>query len=137
MFGQSLPQAVSQDYCKDKRTCRLMYNSLNFLEKIGSIYVNLFKLLLIFSGACIIDRNGNLFKYLLDYLHGEVKLPEDEQTRIVLQEEADYFGIPYPYSLADHLANEMETYCIRSDIELKKVFVKILPYCLPQGWPIH
>uniref|UniRef100_G3RDW7 Potassium channel tetramerization domain containing 18 n=1 Tax=Gorilla gorilla gorilla TaxID=9595 RepID=G3RDW7_GORGO len=73
------------------------------------------------SGACVIDRDGRLFKYLLDYLHGEVQIPTDEQTRIALQEEADYFGIPYPYSLSDHLANEMETYSLRSNIELKKV----------------
>ncbi|ELW62674.1 BTB/POZ domain-containing protein KCTD18 [Tupaia chinensis] len=72
------------------------------------------------SGACVIDRDGHLFKYLLDYLHGEVQIPADEQTRIALQEEADYFGIPYPYSLSDHLANEMETYSLRSNIELKK-----------------
>ncbi|XP_060050161.1 BTB/POZ domain-containing protein KCTD18 isoform X2 [Erinaceus europaeus] len=65
------------------------------------------------SGACVIDRDGHLFKYLLDYLHGEVHIPTDEQTRLALQEEADYFGIPYPYSLSDHLANEMETYSLR------------------------
>lgn len=75
----------------------------------------------VFSGACLIERDGNRFKYLLDYLHGELHLPEDDQMRIALQEEADYFGIPYPYSLADHLANEMETYSLRSSIELKKV----------------
>ncbi|GAB5575868.1 BTB/POZ domain-containing protein KCTD21 [Prionailurus iriomotensis] len=66
------------------------------------------------SGACVIDRDGHLFKYLLDYLHGEVHIPTDEQTRVALQEEADYFGIPYPYSLSDHLANEMETYSLRA-----------------------
>ncbi|KAM4868482.1 BTB/POZ domain-containing protein KCTD18 isoform X2 [Urocitellus parryii] len=65
------------------------------------------------SGACVIDRDGHLFKYLLDYLHGEVQIPTDEHTRVALQEEADYFGIPYPYSLSDHLANEMETYSLR------------------------
>ena len=74
-----------------------------------------------FLGACVIDRDGHLFKYLLDYLHGEVHIPTEEQTRVALQEEADYFGIPYPYSLSDHLANEMETYSLRSNIELKKV----------------
>lgn len=77
--------------------------------------------LYLFSGACLIDRDGNLFKYLLNYLHGEVWIPENEETRIALQEEADYFGIPYPYSLVDHLANEMETYCFRTNVELKKV----------------
>lgn len=81
-------------------------------------------------GACVIDRDGQLFKYILDYLHGEVQLPSDEQTRAALQEEADYFGIPYPYSLSDHLANEMETYSLRSNIELKKVlaFSQVLKY---------
>lgn len=81
-------------------------------------------------GACVIDRDGQLFKYILDYLHGEVQLPLDEQTRAALQEEADYFGIPYPYSLSDHLANEMETYSLRSNIELKKVlaFSQVLKY---------
>lgn len=74
-----------------------------------------------FPGACVIERDGHLFKYLLDYLHGEVRIPADEQTRVALQEEADYFGIPYPDSLSDHLANEMETYSLRSNIELKKV----------------
>lgn len=75
----------------------------------------------LFSGACLIDRDGNLFKYLLNYLHGEVWIPENEETRIALQEEADYFGIPYPYNLVDHLTNEMETYCLRTNVELKKV----------------
>lgn len=65
------------------------------------------------SGARLIDRDGNLFKYLLDYLHGEVRIPKDEQIRIALQEEADDFGIPYPYSLTDHLASEIETYSLR------------------------
>lgn len=76
---------------------------------------------LCFPGACVIERDGHLFQYLLDYLHGELRIPEDEQTRIALQEEADYFGIPYPDSLSDHLATEMETYSLRSNIELKKV----------------
>lgn len=79
-----------------------------------------------FSGACLIDRDGSLFKYLLDYLHGEVRIPEDKQIRIALQEEADYFGIPYPYSLSDHLANEMETYSLRSNVELKKVCISLI-----------
>ncbi|KFV13695.1 BTB/POZ domain-containing protein KCTD18, partial [Tauraco erythrolophus] len=94
------------------------------------------------SGACLIDRDGSLFKYLLDYLHGEVRIPEDEQIRIALQEEADYFGIPYPYSLSDHLANEMETYSLRSNIELKKA---LLDFCdsydlvctKPTVWVLH
>ncbi|XP_030341476.1 BTB/POZ domain-containing protein KCTD18 isoform X2 [Strigops habroptila] len=92
--------------------------------------------------ACVIDRDGRLFKYLLDYLHGEVRIPGDEQMRIALQEEADYFGIPYPYSLSDHLANEMETYSLRSNIELKKA---LLDFCdsydlvctKPTVWVLH
>nr|XP_045004448.1 BTB/POZ domain-containing protein KCTD18 isoform X1 [Jaculus jaculus]XP_045004449.1 BTB/POZ domain-containing protein KCTD18 isoform X1 [Jaculus jaculus]XP_045004450.1 BTB/POZ domain-containing protein KCTD18 isoform X1 [Jaculus jaculus] len=94
------------------------------------------------SGACIIDRDGHLFKYLLDYLHGEVQIPTDEQTRAALQEEADYFGIPYPYSLSDHLANEMETYSLRSNIELKKALTDFCDsYGLvcnkPTVWVLH
>ncbi|XP_012657705.1 BTB/POZ domain-containing protein KCTD18 isoform X1 [Otolemur garnettii] len=94
------------------------------------------------SGACVIDRDGHLFKYLLDYLHGEVQIPTDEQTRIALQEEADYFGIPYPYSLSDHLANEMETYSLRSNIELKKALTEFCDsYGLvcnkPTVWVLH
>ncbi|XP_020028594.1 BTB/POZ domain-containing protein KCTD18 isoform X1 [Castor canadensis] len=94
------------------------------------------------SGACVIDRDGHLFKYLLDYLHGEVQIPTDEQTRVALQEEADYFGIPYPYSLSDHLANEMETYSLRSNIELKKALTDFCDsYGLvcnkPTVWVLH
>ncbi|XP_026348014.1 BTB/POZ domain-containing protein KCTD18 [Ursus maritimus] len=94
------------------------------------------------SGACVIDRDGHLFKYLLDYLHGEVHIPTDERTRIALQEEADYFGIPYPYSLSDHLANEMETYSLRSNIELKKALTDFCDsYGLvcnkPTVWVLH
>uniref|UniRef100_A0A8C5IXZ0 Potassium channel tetramerisation-type BTB domain-containing protein n=1 Tax=Junco hyemalis TaxID=40217 RepID=A0A8C5IXZ0_JUNHY len=85
------------------------------------------------SGACLIDQDGNLFKYLPDYLNGEIQIPEDEKVRTALQEEADYFGIPYPYSLSDHLANEMEIHSSRSNIELKKVltFIKIFDSELP------
>ncbi|XP_004772248.1 BTB/POZ domain-containing protein KCTD18 [Mustela putorius furo] len=94
------------------------------------------------SGACVIDRDGHLFKYLLDYLHGEVHIPTDEHTRVALQEEADYFGIPYPYSLSDHLANEMETYSLRSNIELKKALTDFCDsYGLvcnkPTVWVLH
>ncbi|XP_037706278.1 BTB/POZ domain-containing protein KCTD18 [Choloepus didactylus] len=94
------------------------------------------------SGACVIDRDGHLFKFLLDYLHGEVQIPTDEQTRVALQEEADYFGIPYPYSLSDHLANEMETYSLRSNIELKKALTDFCDsYGLvcnkPTVWVLH
>uniref|UniRef100_A0A8C5SAX8 Potassium channel tetramerization domain containing 18 n=1 Tax=Laticauda laticaudata TaxID=8630 RepID=A0A8C5SAX8_LATLA len=102
------------------------YNVLNYIQ----------------LGACLIDRDGNLFKYLLNYLHGEVWIPENEETRIALQEEADYFGIPYPYSLVDHLANEMETYCFRTNVELKKVLVGFcdsygLICTKPTVWVLH
>ncbi|XP_042328031.1 BTB/POZ domain-containing protein KCTD18 isoform X3 [Sceloporus undulatus] len=109
---------------------------------LASMFSGRFPLKMDNTGACLIDRDGNLFKYLLDYLHGEVHIPEDEQTRIALQEEADYFGIPYPYSLVDHLANEMETYSLRSNLELKKA---LLDFCNSYGlictkptvWVLH
>ncbi|XP_018424712.1 PREDICTED: BTB/POZ domain-containing protein KCTD18 [Nanorana parkeri] len=94
------------------------------------------------SGFCLINRSGDLFRYILDYLHGEIQIPSDEQTRIALQEEADYFGIPYPYSLPEHLANEMETHSSNSNLELRKV---LFDFCdsyglictKPTVWVLH
>ncbi|XP_060684010.1 BTB/POZ domain-containing protein KCTD18-like [Hemiscyllium ocellatum] len=109
---------------------------------LSAMFSGRFPLKLDESGACLIERDGKLFKYLLDYLHGELCIPEEMRTRVALQEEADYFGIPYPYSLTDYLSSEMERHCSRSNSEIKKTLTDIcasygLICTRPMVWILH
>ncbi|MGH0139987.1 UNVERIFIED_CONTAM: hypothetical protein FKN15_021667 [Acipenser sinensis] len=72
------------------------------------------------TGACVIERDGQLFKFLLDYLHGELHLPADEETRLAVQREADYFGVPFPQSLTEQLVTEMESGALRESTPLRQ-----------------
>jgi BTB/POZ domain-containing protein KCTD8/12/16 len=46
-----------------------------------------------------LDRDGALFKYVLDFLRDDVfKKPTDEVEEAFLRAEFEYFGLPYPGS---------------------------------------
>uniref|UniRef100_A0A8C4Q9E6 Potassium channel tetramerization domain containing 18 n=1 Tax=Eptatretus burgeri TaxID=7764 RepID=A0A8C4Q9E6_EPTBU len=97
---------------------------------------------LLYTGGCIIERDGKLFKYILDYLHGEFRLPNDEKTLLALQDEADYFGIPYPCSLAEHLRNEVTAYTSQKCLQISEVLSEVCTtlgfVCAePAVWVLH
>jgi len=46
------------------------------------------------QGRCFIDRDGVLFRYILDYLRcGQLVLPESFRERSRLRQEAEYYGL--------------------------------------------
>ncbi|XP_015214153.2 BTB/POZ domain-containing protein KCTD18 isoform X1 [Lepisosteus oculatus] len=94
------------------------------------------------SGSCVIDRDGRLFKFLLDYLHGELHLPEDEETRLAVQQEADYFGVPFPGSLTEQLVMELEAGVQRDGLPLRQALGELCQaygrVCTePAVWVLH
>ncbi|MBN3307507.1 KCD18 protein, partial [Amia calva] len=94
------------------------------------------------SGACVIERDGHLFKFLLDFLHGELHLPGDEETRAAVQREADYFGVPFPRSLTDQLAMELEAGAEREDTPLRQALGDLcqaygMVCAKPAVWVLH
>ncbi|KAK1165967.1 BTB/POZ domain-containing protein KCTD18-like [Acipenser oxyrinchus oxyrinchus] len=94
------------------------------------------------TGACVIERDGQLFKFLLDYLHGELHLPADEDTRLAVQREADYFGVPFPQSLTEQLVTEMESGALRESTPLRQALSELcqaygLVCSRPVVWVLH
>ncbi|XP_028663355.2 BTB/POZ domain-containing protein KCTD18-like [Erpetoichthys calabaricus] len=94
------------------------------------------------TGACVIERDGKLFKFLFDYLHGDFHLPEDEETRLALQQEADYFGVPFPLSLTEHLVTELVSGAQKEGITVKQALSELCGaygqvHTYPSVWVLH
>ncbi|KAG2459095.1 KCD18 protein, partial [Polypterus senegalus] len=94
------------------------------------------------TGACVIERDGKLFKFLLDYLHGDFHLPEDEETHLALQQEADYFGVPFPLSLTEHLVTELVSGAQKEGITVKQALSELCGaygqvHTYPSVWVLH